>query len=331
MKRILIFFLVILTSSFLIFFWWYTATQPPQKDRSLHPFIIARGMSATEIGEKLEKERFIHSSLTFRIYVQLRDEADKIQAGDYRLAKNLTLPALVHELVRGPIALWITLPEGLRKEEVAIKVVDGLGLTGAPKEKFLREFLELSQNSEGYLFPDTYLFFKNASPSAVVTRMARTFDSRVDESITNQAQKQNLTLKELIILASIVERETKTEEERPVVAGILLKRLRAGWPLQADATLQYAVANEQCTINNLQCNWWGPVKKEDRKIRSPYNTYKRTGLPPTPIANPGLSSIKAVAAPLDSPYWFYLHDKEGNVHYAKTSEEHEENIRKYLQ
>ncbi|MBI4033134.1 MAG: endolytic transglycosylase MltG, partial [Candidatus Blackburnbacteria bacterium] len=142
-----------------------------------------------------------------------------------------------------------------------------------------------------------------------------------------------------VTLASIVERETLTDEERPIVAGILLKRLEAGWPLQADATLQYAIASVNCTLRketsaaqSVKCeDWWPIPSSEDKKIKSLYNTYLNRGLPPGPIANPGLSSIKAVVSPQDSPYWFYLHDGNGKIHYAKTSEEHAENIRKYLQ
>src|SRR5581483_2493272 len=119
--------------------------------------------------------------------------------------------------------------------------------------------------------------------------------------------------------ASIIERETKSEEERPIVAGILLKRINAGWPLQADATIQYALGN------------WDPVNADDLKIQSPYNTYLNTGLPPTPICNPGLSSINAAKNPTQSNYWYYLHDKDGQIHYATTIDEQNANIAKYLQ
>lgn len=304
-----------------VFFWWNIQTSSPQNDKTSQPFVISRGMSATQIANKLEQERFIKSSLAFRFYVQLTGKANKIQAGDYRLPRNLFLTALVGELLKGPVAIWITLPEGLRREEIIIKIVDGLELTGTKRQEFLAEFLRLTANSEGYLFPDTYLLFKNATPSAVVARLKGNFDKKVDEDISD---------KQTVILASIIERETITDEERPVVAGILLKRLEAGWPLQADATLQYAVAIENCKLKIVNCSWWPNVLSEDKKISSPYNTYTNRGLPPTPIANPGLSSIKAAANPQSSSYWFYLHDSKGKIHYARTSEEHKENISKFL-
>jgi UPF0755 protein len=129
-----------------------------------------------------------------------------------------------------------------------------------------------------------------------------------------------------MVLASIVEREGRTDEDRPVIAGILLKRLNSDWPLQADATLQYALGYQA-----FEKSWWKKaLTVEDKKIRSPYNTYLNAGLPPAPISNPGLSSIRAVVYPTVSPYWYYLHDPQGRVHYATTLEEHEQNIASYL-
>jgi len=131
-------------------------------------------------------------------------------------------------------------------------------------------------------------------------------------------------------IASLVERETRSEAERPVVAGILLKRLKAGWPLQVDAAVQYAVAGVNCSRFDPACQWWPSLTKEDLMINSPFNTYKFKGLPPAPIANPGLSSLEAAFSPEESDYWFYLHDGQGQIHYAKTLAEHQENIQKYL-
>ncbi len=324
-----------LTSALLLFsftlLWWQNAAAPPTTDTAAYPLLINRGMTASQIAEKLKKEGFIRSPLAFRTFVQVTGKSGSIQAGDYRLTKNLSLPTLVNELVEGPIAVWVTLPEGLRREEIAHKVVSALGLDASSQTVFINEFLTLTKSYEGFLFPDTYLFLKTATPSAVVTKLTDTFEKRVDEPIEEGARAQNLTLRELVALASIVERETRTDDERPTVAGILLKRLRAGWPLQADATLQYAIASSKCKVQSAKCEWWPNVTSGDKKIKSPYNTYTNRGLPPGPIANPGLSSIKAIANPQDSPYWFYLHDREGRIHYAENVEEHAENIRKYLQ
>ena len=130
-------------------------------------------------------------------------------------------------------------------------------------------------------------------------------------------------------MASLVEREAKHDDDRPVIAGIMLKRLKADWPLQIDATLQYALANLRC-IAKSSCDWWIVPTAADKKINSAYNTYLNNGLPPAPICNPGLSSIKAVVNPQTNNYWFYISDSKGQMHYAKTIEEHNENIAKYL-
>ena len=131
-------------------------------------------------------------------------------------------------------------------------------------------------------------------------------------------------------LASIIERETKGADERPVVAGILLKRLNAGWPLQVDASVQYAVSSSNCRGRILDCEWWPILTRSDLDIDSRYNTYKYAILPPGPIANPGLTSLQAAVYPQSSDYWYYIHDDKGIIHYAKTHEEHNENVARYL-
>lgn len=310
--------------------WWNTNTSAPSKDPELHPFVIEPGLGASKIAKKLEEGKFIKSSLAFRIYVQLKDKADKIKAGDYRLSKNKPLASLIEELVRGPIAVWVTLPEGLRREEILQRVLSGIDPPERELSAFRNEFLRLTEGNEGFLFPDTYLFLKTATTKAVVEKLNSTFEKRVDEGIRKDAKKQNLTTTELVTLASIIERETRGEPERPVVAGILLKRLKIGMPLQADATLQYVIGSAKCEVRNAKCSWWEPVTAEDKTVKSPYNTYTNLGLPPGPIANPGLSSITAAANPEESDYLFYLHDREGKIHYAKTIDEHNQNIQKYL-
>jgi len=157
--------------------------------------------------------------------------------------------------------------------------------------------------------------------------MKANFDSKVD-SLT--PSNTNLTKPQLIILASLIEREMKTGDERPIVAGIILNRLNAGMPLQIDATVQYAVASARCGSEIISCAWWEPLASADLVINSPYNTYENTGLPPTPIANPGLSAIKAAYNPSTTDYLYYIHDSSGTIHYATTLEEQDANIKKYL-
>jgi len=305
MKKLFLLPLVLVVIAGLLAFWFYTNSKPVSNVANFKDFLITKGSGASQIGNKLEKEGLIKNALAFKIYVQVNGQAGRIQAGEYRLSPGLSLFGLVKELLTGPRELWVTVPEGLRREEIAQRFASSLG----KDEEFIDSFLDASDGFEGHLFPDTYLFPKTASASAVVNKMTRTFDSKTSDLDLTRDQ---------IILASLIERETRTDEERPVVAGILMNRLAIGMALQVDATVQYAKGS------------WGVVTKEDLEINSPYNTYKFPGLPPSPIANPGLSSLKAAASPEESDYFYYLHDSNGQIHYAKTLEEHNRNINTYL-
>lgn len=298
-------------------FWWYSVAKPPSADTSSRDFLIVKGSSASQIGNKLEKEGFIRSALAFKIYVQVSGKARSIQAGEYKLSQSNSLFKIVDELTLGPAEIWVTIPEGLRREEIAARFASAFG----QGEGFTQEFFSASADLEGFLFPDTYLFPKDVEATSVVKKMRSTFDVKTAE-LKERIDASTLTLREIIILASIIERETKTDEERSMVAGVLINRLNIGMGLQADATVQYAVSTAG--------NRWPILTKDDLQVNSPYNTYRFRGLPPAPIANPGLSSIKAAVFPEKSDYLYYLHDAKGQVYFARTLAEHNENVRKYL-
>ena len=328
MKRLLIPLILITLFILGALFWWKKNIRPVSNDSTLERFVIPKGYSASQIGNKLADKNFIKSSFAFKFYVQVTAKSKKVQAGEYLLSPGFSLFELVDQLIKGPVEVWVTIPEGLRREEVVERHIDALE-KGEDKQSFGQEFLSLTSGKEGFLFPDTYLFPKTASASAVVKTMLSTFDQRVDEQMQADINVSDYTLFQIITLASLIERETKTNEERPLVAGILWKRLETGWPLQVDATVQYAIATSVCG-EEFDCDWWPILTKDNLKLSSSYNTYEFAGLPPAPIANPGLSSIKAATYPEESPYWFYLHDSKGKIHYAETLEEHNENIRIYL-
>lgn len=308
------------------FFWWFWATQPASnlKPASSKIFVIQKGESLTSVANRLEKKGLIRSSLAFKIVVLTKSLAGNIQAGDFRLKPSLTLEEIVYILTHGTLDIWLTFPEGWRREEFGRRLAANL------EEFSYQEFLDLSVDLEGYLFPDTYLIPKEASLSGVIKIFERNFQKRFSSDLEATARARGLSKGQVIILASIVEREAKHDKDRTLIAGILLKRWHRGWPLQADATVQYAVSSVKCQVSSQECDWWSPVKKTDLQIDSPYNTYKYKSLPPTPICSPGLVSIKAIIDPKESDYWFYLSDSTGTVHYAKTNEEHNENIGKYL-
>lgn len=288
---------------------------PVSLDNTPLDFLITKGSSVSLIGNNLYEEGLIKNPIVFKFYVQLTNSQSKIQAGEFSLSKSLSLTQILEELKKGPKEIWVTIPEGLRREEIALKFTNSLG----KNDDFLSELLTLTSGKEGYLFPDTYLFPKSISASAIVNKMQQTFDKKVGDVSYNE-----------LIMASLIERETLGDSEKPIVAGILYKRIDNDWPLQVDATLQYAKANAICKLQIKGCKYWEDVYTIDKEINSEYNTYKNLGLPPAPISSPGLSSINAAKNPEKSSYWYYIHDSKGIIHYGETLEEHGLNIKKYL-
>lgn len=298
--------------------WWRDAVSAVDPaDRTPHTFVVKRGEGVKSIAGRLASSGLIRSPTGFYVLVKLMGIERELQAGDFRLNPSMDAASVARELTHGTLDVWVTTPEGWRVEEVAGKLTKELDIPES-------EFVKVAR--EGYMFPDTYLIPRDATVGAVASLFMRTFEKKVDEKLRADAKKTGLTFDEVITLASIVEREGKTDEDRPVIAGILRKRLEADWPLQADATIQYALGYQ-----GGEKTWWKKVlTDEDKKLKSPYNSYLSSGLPPGPIANPGLSSIKAVVYPRETEYWYYLHDPQGSVHYAKTLEEHNRNIAQYL-
>lgn len=322
MKKLLLLPLVLVLILAGAVVWFYKNIQPVSSNKDYQNFLISKGLSASQIGNKLQSAGLVKSALAFKIYLQFSGQAGKIQAGEFRITPSFTLFQVVNALTHGPIELWVTIPEGLRREEIALRFAKGLDRDTT----FTSEFLEASKGQEGKLFPDTYLFPKDASASAVVNKMVRTFVSKTSDLTA----AKGLSFDERLVLASIIERETKTAEERPIVAGVLINRLNIGMALQVDAAVQYAVASAKNKNQITEAKWWEPLTKDDLAINSPYNTYKFPGLPPGPIASPGLSSIKAAFNPAETDYMYYIHDTSGGIHFAKTLAEHNSNISKYL-
>ena len=310
-------FLILLLLASVGGLWFYGATRPvssPPAGGETAIFVILRGEPTDLIVNRLKQEGFIRSSLAFNLILYRQGLVGKIQAGDFRLSQAMTAWEISQALTHGTLDQWVTVIEGWRSEEIAAKLQ-------LPANEF--------QPEEGYLFPDTYLIPRDASANAVIDILKSNFNNKI-KPLQLDIEKSGLTLKQVIILASLLEREVKHDQDRPLVAGILIKRWRNDWPLQVDATVQYAQASRESTVNSEQSiDWWPQVSAADRQIKSAYNTYLDRGLPPGSICNPGLASIKAVVYPEASDYWFYLSDQQGQMHYGRTLEEHNSN-KKYL-
>lgn len=295
------------------YFWWRNGNSAVNiGDTTQKVFVVERGAGVRAIANKLKTEGLIKDPIVFFLYIKKEKKDTSIQAGDYRISPSMNLKEVVEELSHGTLDKWVTVPEGMRAEEIA----DILEKAIPSYEESWRN--ELNKN-EGYLFPDTYLIPRDASIETVLSVFKNNFDKKVaDAGLSDRAD-----LPKLVTIASMIEREAITDEEKPLVSSVIANRLRQGMALDIDATLQYAKGK-------ANGKWWTVPTGADRQIDSPYNTYENPGTPPGPISNPGIEAIKAAANPAVSSYFYYIHDPEGNVHFSKTIEEHQKNINKYL-
>ena len=298
--------------------WWNSQIAPVSNDSATKVVVIPKGEGVSAVAERLYSQGLIKSPLAFKIYAKFNNLAVKIQAGSFKIAPSNSYAEIAGILTKGTDDVWVTFIEGWRVEEMATKLNAELGIQNS-------EFLKLAK--EGYMFPDTYLFPKEATAEFVASTMSNTFEKRYNSDIQAKIKKQGLTSEEGVILASLVEREGRSDKVRTEVASILLKRFNMGMKLDVDATVQYAKDTQALKAGRLD-KFWKPILRVDyTEVKSPYNTYLNAGLPPAPICNPGLSSLNAVAdANPNTPYLYYFHDTKGNSYYAKTLEEHNQNV-----
>ena len=319
--------IIIVFLSFLSGIIWFKLQSRPviRNGNQIVTLSIQKGESLDQIAKKLKEKKIIRSVPAFKIQVALSGLSRSLQAGQYRLSPELPLKEIIMRLTKGTSDRWITLLEGWRKEQYAQEIINELSENNPEYNFDPDKFLKISTEHEGKLYPDTYAIPLDASSEEILAQLLENYQNRTSKLSNNTT----LSNQEAIVLGSLIEREAANDKERSVVGGILYKRLQNDWPLQVDASVQYIIANRECKV--LTCNWWpNNITREDINIDSPYNTYNQPGLPPSPIANPSISSIKAAYDPTATPYWFYLHDTSGQIHYAKTIQEHNENVQLYL-
>lgn len=299
--------------------------------------VINKNEGFLEITDKLVKEEILPSNLSpaFKIYLIISGKASQLKEGSYVLNGDYSLIDFAQIFVTGPQDITITIPEGYTVFDIdkklsqagLIKKGEIIDLAQKPN---LFDYPFLKSNSitslEGFLFPDTYRFSQKATAFEIIDKMLKNFETKVYKSLPIEIQNSPDSIVFNIILASIVEKETKTSEDRKMVADILVRRLEKEIPLQVDATIIYAwkIINPDWQPQN------GLLSKTDLEIKSPYNSYLNKGLPPSAISNPGLEAIEDVFDPLFNDYWYYLSTPEGEIIYSKTLEEHNRAIEKYL-
>lgn len=285
-------------------------------------FEIEQGKSVGGIAQRLEEEGIVRSALLFRLYARLSNLDRTVKFGAYWVSPELSVMSLVERFQQNKEGIRLTFLEGWRREEFAAYASKTVG-----RVEFEEEFLASSKGQEGYLFPDTYFVSYYTPAEDLAELLQETFDGKYAEKIAPLQKQGGFTKVQVATIASLLERESLGEQdEKEIIAGIIIKRWKSGWRLDVDAAIQYALGYQEETEE-----WWKDnLTKEDLAVDSLYNTYKVRGLPPGPICNPGLSSLLAVVNYEESPYWFYLHDRQGRAHFARTIEEHNQNVAEYL-
>ena len=343
-----------------VYFAWTTVTdifQPVSTDQGKTIAVVVQtGDSTLQIANELQAKGLIRNAIAFRIWARIKGLDTHLQAGAYNLSTNMTIDAIISQLLNAqPDYIVVSIPEGWRIEQIAQRL-GAAGLTRFKKQDFLQytknpvQFLKAindpnaanypilkaipaGQSMEGLLFPDTYLIPVNATARDVVNMMLTEFDNKVQQNHLDVVAKQHkLTLYQMVILASIVEREIRFDKDRPLVASVYWNRIyrpnndTVGL-LDADPTVQYARDSQPGTTS-----YWKPLQDVGRNIapNSPWNTYINKGFPPTPICNPGLASMLAASAPANTGYYFFLSKKDGTNVYAKTLAEFEADQKQYL-
>jgi len=277
---------------------------PVSSDNTVKNFVVNQADGLKIISARLKKNNLIRSQATFYILAYKLKLNNSLQAGMFKLSPSLSTEEVIKKLSTGGNQdYWLKIIEGQRLEEL--------------KQQF-------DPALEGYIFPDSYLIPQDYKEEQITSIISQNFQKKLSEAKVD-AVKTTLSDAQLIILASLLEREARSLESKQHVAGILLNRLEINMALQVDATVQYA------RDTRLKPKiYWTPVTKPDLKIDSPYNTYLNPGLPPGPICNPGYNSLFAAYHPIESDYIYYITGNDNKMHYAKTLDEHNSNIAKYL-
>ncbi len=313
---------ILLISLFVIFFYSlnivfvidYQLDTPLFMNGANQTFNIEQGQGLKEISENLDEAGLIRGKIWFTGYIMYKGWAAKLQAGEYVLSSALSIRQISRKIVGGDTLtneIRVTIPEGFTNKQIDARLASK-GLI-EPGEILARPELE------GYLFPDTYDFEKDATVDEIIVTMMDNFDKKLSKNLVAEIERQGKTIKEIIAMASIIEKELPLYYDKRIISGIFWNRIGDNYPLQSCATIAYILGVDKWIYST-----------EDTKIESPYNTYQNKGLPPGPINNPGILSIKAAVYPIDTDYYFFLSAPGGQTIYSRTFEEHVANKNKYL-
>ena len=312
MKKLLL-LILLMGSAATVFLYDYAINQPLKISEDTL-FLVNKGDSLNKIAQSLQDKGLVKDKYIFILFSKINRIYPQIKAGEYLFNGEFSIKQTAEKLSSGKVYLRkVTFPEGLTSTEIA-KILH--------KENFLSKD-EFAAPAEGSILPETYTYMRGDSPEKIIKQAQKAMQNVLEQAW--QERDQNLPLQskeELLILASIVEKETGIGMERAQVASVFVNRLRLGMLLQTDPTVIYALTNGKEDLNR-------PLTRKDLSIDSPYNTYKYAGLPPTPICNPGKDAIYAAAHPSETPYLYFVASGNGGHNFAATLSEHNENVRKW--
>jgi UPF0755 protein len=330
MKRLALALLVLVIAAGTAFLWVRARVSAPYRGFSAAEVFVElpAGSSVASMADRLAANGVVADPLTFRLAARIAGVERRLQAGEYRFAEAASPMEVVDRLAKGDVfARPVTFPEGRTIREMAdIFAETGLGTadafrSAAADTSLVAEIDPGATSLEGYLFPDTYALARNTGAVGTVRAMVNRFETAVDPALRAAAAATGMSLREVVTLASIVEKETGAAAERPTVAAVYRNRLRLGMPLQCDPTVIYALMRAG--------RWKGNLTRADLQMDSPYNTYRYPGLPPGPIASPGRASIEAVINPADVPYLYFVSRNDGTHVFASTLAEHNRNVQEW--
>ena len=305
---------------------YYQVSNPAGESTDSITISIAPGATLKQISNNLESHNLIRSASSFRLLANIRKKQTHIQVGEYELSQSMLPMDILKAITSGKTVLHpITIPEGYRITEIAELfskkiLIDKEVFIKESRNKDLIQELDINSDSlEGYLFPETYHFSKHSSEKKIIQTMLNTFKQKMkSQSILDQVANSKMSMHEIITLASLIEKETGKNEERKHISSVFHNRLRKNMRLQTDPTVIYAIEEFD-----------GNIRKKDLNIDSPYNTYRYKGLPPGPIASPGIESIIAALNPIKSNHFYFVSRKDGSHHFSSNLREHNRAVQKY--
>lgn len=315
---------ILIAAAFVLILWIFLIMFIPQGGSRKITVSIPRGFTAGDIGHLLVEKGIIRSAFGFKLLVRLKHSSSTLKPGAYNLDPSMSPLSVIDKIARGDsVSRWLSIPEGYTIRQIADRIEKErfgnasrfYSLAKFEGKSFPTEFPNPGESLEGYLFPDTYLVPTGVSEADIIRIMLDCFNRKAYKPLANEIQTSGMSLHDIVVMASLIEREAKVAKDRPLISAVLKNRLKQKMRLGIDATVLYALGRHK-----------DRVLYNDLNVDSPYNTYRNFGLPPGPIANPGIDSMKAAIHPVNADYLYYVAKPDGSHVFTSTFEEHKRAI-----